>query len=510
MSPVSRGRKGKKNQKRTSKRAMPAMPKTPEECDCPVCTGESFDPQQLIDELTSDSADLIAAKDPLEAEMAGAAFVSIGDLAGEGFDDVLVRGLIPEFEKQNSSEALALLLAFGAVTDGLVSKTASAAANRLIEAGVRRPSWAAELSEPVRVDDCRHVRDAQGVASMLTCSFHRGGRSHAVVISVNQLDCGAASEIVLLEVNELPQALAVMRSIGHDNDVKIIEDSLDPAEFRWQVEKALDARAVHDSSDLELGRTDESSDASSEYRVLAKLLRARMRALPAPSKPPATHGNEDSRLSALNLLSEIAGKNPSGRGEISLPAKRKKSDGPAPTYQIKVGLRGAKPPIWRRLEVPADISLDRLHAVIQVAFGWYDSHMHVFETPYGDFGVDDAELGFRSEIPVTLEQIAPEPKSKTRYTYDFGDNWEHDILLEKVLEAGEAARNPRCTGGRRAAPPEDCGGIWGYSDLTQILADPAHPEHEDMVDWVGLDSATEFDPAHFDAGEVTQALSRLR
>ena len=105
----------------------------------------------------------------------------------------------------------------------------------------------------------------------------------------------------------------------------------------------------------------------------------------------------------------------------------------------------------------------------------------MFETPYGEFGVANAELGQRAEAPVTLEQVAPDVRSKIRYTYDFGDDWEHEILVEKVLDRDETTRYPRCTGGRRAAPPEDCGGVWGYAELAEVLADPAHPEHQDRL-----------------------------
>ncbi len=179
-------------------------------------------------------------------------------------------------------------------------------------------------------------------------------------------------------------------------------------------------------------------------------------------------------------------------------------------YQLKIGLRGTKPPIWRRLEVPADISLARLHTVIQVAFGWDDSHMHAFETPFGRFGVASAELGHRAEAPVTVEQVAPAAKSRLGYTYDFGDDWEHDIVVEKVLDRTDTVVYPRCTGGRRAAPPDDCGGIWGYDELVEILSDPDHPEHEERLEWLGLDDAAGFDPDRFDPDAVTRALSTLR
>ena len=146
----------------------------------------------------------------------------------------------------------------------------------------------------------------------------------------------------------------------------------------------------------------------------------------------------------------------------------------------------------------------------QIAFGWDDSHLHVFETPCGSFGTAGTDLGYRAETSVTLEQVAPAVNDKLRYTYDFGDDWDHDIRVEKVLDHDAAAGYPRCTGGRRAAPPDDCGGIWGYTELVEVLKDPANEEHDDRLEWLGLHSAAEFDPDRFDAAAVTRALSFAR
>jgi hypothetical protein len=110
---------------------------------------------------------------------------------------------------------------------------------------------------------------------------------------------------------------------------------------------------------------------------------------------------------------------------------------------------------------------------------------------------------------VTLEQVAPAVGDKTQYIYDLGDNWEHEIVVEKLSDPQDLSY-PRCTAGRRAAPPDDCGGIWGYADLVDILADPSHPEHGERLEWLGLTSAEEFDPARFDATEITRALSEPR
>ena len=143
-------------------------------------------------------------------------------------------------------------------------------------------------------------------------------------------------------------------------------------------------------------------------------------------------------------------------------------------------------------------------------FDWDGGHLHVFSTPYGEFGTADAELGHQPEAPVTLEQVAPGPRSKITYTYDFGDDWEHGIVVEKVRASAGSAAHPRCTGGRRAAPPDDCGGMWGYAELAEVLDDPAHPEHEDRLDWLGLGATAEFDPASFDPDAVTSRLARSR
>jgi hypothetical protein len=138
---------------------------------------------------------------------------------------------------------------------------------------------------------------------------------------------------------------------------------------------------------------------------------------------PRTRRRRAARLAALEMLALLAGQAQqiqAGSQRRSsgpkLPAKRKKSGPAAPIYQVKVGLRGAKPPIWRRLEVPADTSLADLHNIIQVAFGWENSHLHVFETAYGAFGVADRELGHRAEAPVTLEQVAPGTDDRLQYT----------------------------------------------------------------------------------------------
>ena len=107
---------------------------------------------------------------------------------------------------------------------------------------------------------------------------------------------------------------------------------------------------------------------------------------------------------------------------------------------------------------------------------------------------------------MTLKAVAPRAGARLRYLYDFGDDWEHDLVVDAVGRADPDVSYPRCTGGRRAGPPEDCGGIWGYADLLEILADPQHEEHEERLEWLGLESAEEFDPAAFDLAEINEDL----
>lgn len=178
-------------------------------------------------------------------------------------------------------------------------------------------------------------------------------------------------------------------------------------------------------------------------------------------------------------------------------------------HQIKVTLAGSRPPIWRRLAVPSRITLRALHDVLQAAFGWEDYHMWVFENKLGRYGVADRELNIASATAKRLDRVVPAEGDRLSYIYDFGDNWEHAIVVEAVTPPEAGLAYPRCLTGRRACPPEDSGGVWGYDYLLEVLADPKHEEHEDWLEWLGLDSADQFDPAAFDLTRTNAALAGL-
>lgn len=178
-----------------------------------------------------------------------------------------------------------------------------------------------------------------------------------------------------------------------------------------------------------------------------------------------------------------------------------------PILQLKISLVGvSKPPVWRRVLVPATMRLDRLHDVIQAAMGWTDTHLHAFEAGGVDYGPPDPELDHVDERRTAIGDVLREPRDRMRYVYDFGDYWQHDVVVEKVLETERGARYPICVTGKGRRPPEDCGGVLGYADLRETLADPANEEHADMLDWLGLESAEDFDPTTFDVDEVNAAL----
>src|SRR5690349_16792675 len=155
-------------------------------------------------------------------------------------------------------------------------------------------------------------------------------------------------------------------------------------------------------------------------------------------------------------------------------------------YQLKVTLRESKPPIWRRIQSPSDISLARLHQILQVVMGWTDSHLHQFIVGGTIIGVPDPDFGVevKNERTVKLSQVVRGEKSKFIYEYDFGDGWQHEVLVEKVLQAEPGARYPICLTGKRACPPEDCGGIWGYDDLLEAIRNPDNPEHDELREWL--------------------------
>lgn len=188
----------------------------------------------------------------------------------------------------------------------------------------------------------------------------------------------------------------------------------------------------------------------------------------------------------------------------------KKSSSTPTIYQLKISLKYIRPPIWRRVQVKSNITLEQLHLIIQAAMGWYNCHLHSWTIAGLEYGQPAPEYGAEvcDEKTVKLSKVVTSEKFKFAYTYDFGDCWEHEILVEKILPADHNSY-PICLTGKRACPPEDCGGPWGYAELLSILNDPENPEYEERMDW--LDG--NFSPNEFDLKETNSRLedsNRLR
>jgi hypothetical protein len=224
----------------------------------------------------------------------------------------------------------------------------------------------------------------------------------------------------------------------------------------------------------------------------------------------AARGSAVTRGSASARQSQPGRSGRSGAtGRSSRERKRRPGSGTF-VYQLKITLGGvSRPPVWRRVLVPADVTLGDLHAVIQQAMGWDDYHMHLFSVGGQEYGSPDPELGHASDRKVLLSQVLVSPGDRLSYTYDFGDDWEHDIVLEETRTAGPEETYPSCVAGKGACPPEDCGGAWGYAELKETLADPSHEGHQDMLEWLGLDAGRDFDPKEFSVTDVNARLSSL-
>jgi hypothetical protein len=200
--------------------------------------------------------------------------------------------------------------------------------------------------------------------------------------------------------------------------------------------------------------------------------------------------------SGLDLGPEILPMSPGVRPARKSP--RLAAAGTGMVYQLKITLQHIRPPIWRRVVVP-DCPLPVLHDVIQIAMGWEDCHLHEFV--FGSTRYSDAETAAELETEVaddaTLGTLVTKEKTKFLYHYDFGDDWVHEVVVEKIGPPEPGRDYPACVAGKRACPPEDCGGPWGYADFAEAIVDPRHKEHRHWAEWIGA-----FDPEAFSADDV--------
>jgi len=190
------------------------------------------------------------------------------------------------------------------------------------------------------------------------------------------------------------------------------------------------------------------------------------------------------------------------------------------SYTLIVTIAHIRPKIWRQIRVPGDLSLASLHEVLQIAFGWENSHLHEFRVGKARYGVPDPEDGddaLLDEADATVEQALPYKSSAMEYIYDLGDHWIHAVAVDDI-EAEPPKRSARsfgargptapiaCLAGKRACPPEDCGGPSGYADFLEAINTPDHPQHAELLEWVG----GAFDPEAFSLSDVNRELSSLK
>ena len=267
---------------------------------------------------------------------------------------------------------------------------------------------------------------------------------------------------------------------------------IDPEELPIDQFRSLGELAVMMSSALDVVERDEDADENDHRNLIATFDQL---------KPIVEETISDLEASL------------SGR-RVADPRRSLTPDSPDTAFTLKITLKGIQPPIWRRVRVPGNYTLGMLHTVIQIAMGWDDYHMHDFEIRHVHYADSDAvdELDDEyDEDEHTLDSLGLAEKSRFRYVYDFGDNWDHTVLVERIDAAGELPAEERnrvrCLTGKRACPPEDCGGVFGYLRVLELQKTPPDDLDDDDVEYFEM-FGDEFDPEEFDCAGVDGALQR--
>jgi len=175
--------------------------------------------------------------------------------------------------------------------------------------------------------------------------------------------------------------------------------------------------------------------------------------------------------------------------------------------QLRVALCEVEPTVWRRLLVPGTVNLNKLHLMLQAAMGWEDSHLHAFEIGESRYGMqfDDFPPDELDESAVTMENAISDTDRFT-YEYDFGDSWTHEIVVEDRWQSPVGLKFAVCVDGANRCPPENCGGAGGYELLLEALADPTHPQHNELAEWI----PEPIDPTEFDLAFTNARLQAVR
>ncbi len=172
-------------------------------------------------------------------------------------------------------------------------------------------------------------------------------------------------------------------------------------------------------------------------------------------------------------------------------------------YQLQITLKDSNPKIWRKILTISNVTLSEFHKIVKHTMGWTGSHSYRFENGNDRFAPQDFDLANTNDSAKTsLDSLLQKENDKIKYVYDFDDNWKHEIILEKVLPFTSETKLPLCLDGKRACPPDNCGGIFGYEELLETISNPKHPDFDETIEWVGEN----FDPEYFDLAEVNHEL----
>lgn len=192
---------------------------------------------------------------------------------------------------------------------------------------------------------------------------------------------------------------------------------------------------------------------------------------------------------------------------------------PERVARIRIELRGTRPRVWRRVEVPLSYTLLSLHSVVQAAFEWYGGHLWEFEIGgeqysdplFGDF-VEPDPFGWSASDAdkLSLQGIVDLGIKKFNYTYDFGDDWRHILTILRVIDAKPATSYPTLVAGSCRSPIDDCGGVWGFYDIADAASDPDHPMRGEYEEWLGTDYLESFDLKDFDSERIRRRVEMVR
>jgi hypothetical protein len=438
--------------------------------DAPVDLPDDASPAEVTAAVAGDLMAAVAgARRALEAELALCGMLGVVATGIEGDETEqdnalhILLGLIINYaERVRNADALAVLRVCAALGPPDTRAAAGAAADRVASSGVVDRPWAGRIGRPTFLRAWRYG-DIFGNQFSVGALFDERGRDHALMVLVdNQLGGGVKDAWVAEGADARGMRDMIAARMADDPDAYF--DDIDVATV---------AEALRDA--LVCPPCPEQDDQIEDVGAHLWLVRSRAERLAELAGIPASAGPD----------AEDAVTGPSGD-----------------VLRLKVSLQGIRPPIWRRLEVPASISLSRLHTVLQCAFDWSGGHLYCFEV--GDGRRGGGVLEGAALRRTRLRDLVGAPGDRLRYRYDFGDDWEHLVEVEDRHAPEPGRRYPACTGGRRAAPPEDCGGIPGFAALLEALADPEHPDHDEMTAWV----PDGYDPARFDVAAVDAALPR--